>query len=86
MAIFGIYVWENTLENFHKQILTFGVFVVLINTLVAISAMLGLIGIHKKIPMFVHIWAFALGCYLSYWAWWIIFLSAFAQFSVSKEV
>ena len=87
MAIFSFYIWKNTLENFHKQILLFGVLALVVNTLNAILTMLGLIGIHKKIPVLVHIWAFGLACYLLYWAAWIIILTVFAHaFSVSDEV
>ena len=87
MAIFSFYVWKNTMENFHNQILMFGVLDIIVNTLIAVSAMLGLIGIRKKIPVLVRIWAFGLACYLLYWASWIIILTVFAHaFSVSDEV
>ena len=87
MAIFSFYMWRNTMENFRNQIVMFGVLDIVVNTLIAISAMLGLIGIRKKIPVLVRIWAFGLACYLGYWACWIIILSVFAYaFSVSDEV
>ena len=75
------------MENFRNQIVMFGVLDIVVNTLIAISAMLGLIGIRKKIPVLIRIWAFGLACYLGYWACWIIILSVFAYaFSVSDEV
>ena len=87
MAIFSFYVWENTMENFHNQIKLFGWLDIVVNSLIATSAVLGLIGIHKKIPVLVRIWAFGLACYLGYWICWIIILAVFANaFSVSDEV
>ena len=56
MSIFSIYVWENTMDNIRNQILIVGVLAIIVNTLNAIIAMLGIIGIHKKIALLVYIW------------------------------
>ena len=56
MSIFSFIVWENTMENFYNQIKMFGGLDIVINTLIAISTMLGLFGIYKKIPLLVCIW------------------------------
>ena len=55
MSIFSFIVWENTMENFYNQIKMFGGLDIVINTLIAISTMLGLFGIYKKIPLLVCI-------------------------------
>ena len=87
MVIFSFYIWENTLANFVKQIRLLGGLGIAVNAMSAISAMLGVIGIKKKIPLLVRIWAFGLGFYLGWWAAWSIILAMFAKdFSVSTEV
>ena len=87
LAIFSFYIWENTLDNFVNQIQLLGGLGIVINTLSAISAGLGVIGIQKKIPLYVRIWACGLGVYLGWWAAWVIILAMFAKdFSVSDEV
>ena len=87
LSIFSFYVWENTLENFHNQIRMFGGLVLVINTLIATSAILGIIGIRKKMSILVRTFAFGLGCYLVYWICWILILSIFSHhFTVSDAV
>ena len=55
MTIFNFYVWENTMDNLRNQILMFGGLAIIVNTLNAISTMLGIIGIYKKIALLVRI-------------------------------
>ena len=87
LIIFSFYIWENTLDNFVKQIRLLGGLGIVINALSAISAMLGVVGLKKKIPLLVRIWAFGLGFYLGWWAAWSIILAMFAEdFSVSTEI
>ena len=53
MSIFSFIVWENKMENFHNQIKMFGALDIIVNTLNAILAMLGVLGVYKKRPLLV---------------------------------
>ena len=87
LVIFSFYISENTLDNIVSRIRFLGGLGIAINVLSAISAVLGVIGIQKKIPLLVRIWAFVLGFYLGWWAAWVIILAMFAKgFTVSTAV
>merc|ERR1712133_204813 len=86
MPIFSFYVWEYKPASFHKQIMIWTGMNIAVEALIAITVVLGLVGIHKQIPMLVFIWAFGLAICLNWWIWWIVFLTAFSHFSVPNEV
>ena len=75
MAIFSFIVWENRMENFHNQIKMFGALDIIVNTLNAILAMLGVLGVYKKRPLLVFYSFFfpfyisSSGPHLGLWAW-----------------
>ena len=41
--------------------------------------MLGLVGVYKKIPVLVRIWAYGLALYLGWWTFWVSRINLFKK-------
>ena len=68
---FSFYIYEKTLEAHKHHINVLGGIGIAGNLLSALSAVLGLVGVYKKIPVLVRIWAYGLAFYLGWWASWV---------------
>lgn len=68
---FSFYVYEKTLEAHDHQIKLIGGMSFPVNLLTAIAAAIGMVGVLKKIPILVRIWAYNLAFYLGWWASWV---------------
>ena len=68
---FSFYIYEKTLEAHKHHINVLGGIGIAGNLLSALSAVLGLIGVYKKIPVLVRIWAYGLAFYLGWWISWV---------------
>ena len=68
---FSFYIYEKTLEAHKRHINVLGSIGFAINLVSALSAVLGLVGVYKKIPVLVHIWAYGLALYLGWWTFWV---------------
>ena len=68
---FSFYIYEKTFEAHKRHINVLGSIGFAINLVSALSAMLGLVGVYKKIPVLVRIWAYGLAFYLGWWISWV---------------
>lgn len=68
---FSFYIYEKTLEAHKHHINVLGGIGIAGNLLSALSAVLGLVGVYKKIPVLVRIWAYGLAFYLGWWISWV---------------
>ena len=68
---FSFYIYEKTFEAHKHHINVLGGIGIAGNLLSALSAVLGLVGVYKKIPVLVRIWAYGLAFYLGWWASWV---------------
>ena len=68
---FSFYIYEKTLEAHKHHINVLGGIGIAGNLLSALSAVLGLVGVYKKIPVLVRIWAYGLALYLGWWTFWV---------------
>ena len=68
---FSFYVYEKNLEAQDHQIKLIGGMSFPVNLLTAIAAAIGMVGVLKKIPILVRIWAYNLAFYLGWWASWV---------------
>ena len=77
--VFSFYVWERTLADLKDYVVVWGSVEIAINTMSAILAVLGMIGTIKRNPVLAHLYFFALGSYLCYWAARIVTTAMFAD-------
>ena len=68
---FSFYIYEKTFEAHKRHINVLGSIGFAINLVSALSAVLGLVGVYKKIPVLVRIWAYGLALYLGWWTFWV---------------
>ena len=67
----SFYIYEATLEAHDQRIKLIGGISFPVIRLTAISAAIGMVGVLKKIPILVRIWAYNLAFYLGWWASWV---------------
>ena len=68
---FSFYIYEKTLEAHKHQINVLGGIGVAVNLVSTLTTVLGLVGVYKKIPVLVRIWAYGLALYLGWWTFWV---------------
>ena len=77
--VFSFYVWNRTLADLKDYVLVWGSVEIAINAMSAILAVLGMIGTIKRNPVLAHLYFFAVGSYLCYWAARIVTTAMFAD-------
>ena len=68
---FSFYIYEKSLEAHDTQIKMIGGMSFTVNLITACAAALGMVGVYKKMPVLVRIWAYNLAFYLGWWASWV---------------
>ena len=68
---FSFYIYEKTLEFHDHQIKLLGGMGLTVNLITACAAALGMLGVYKKMPVLVRIWAYSLALYIGWWASWV---------------
>merc|ERR1711971_367791 len=69
---FSFYIYEKSLEAHDTQIKMIGGMSFTVNLITACAAALGMVGVYKKMPVLVRIWAYNLAFYLGWWASWAV--------------